>query len=220
MRILVIEDDPQVRDLIAHTVSEHGWRVTACATLEAGLAAALDDPPDVVLMDLGLPDGSGLEGVAKLRDEGLDRPILVITGKAGAPNVVRGLDVGADDYIVKPFDARELVARIQAAVRRAATAGVLRHGPLALDQERDVLEVRGTPVRVTPVEFRLLRALMLGRGDVVSREALLSEVWGIEFDPKTKIIDVHVSNLRRKLSTAGAGDVIATVPGRGYSLAT
>lgn len=224
-RLLVVDDEPTVRELLAATLRFAGFAVTSVATGQEALDAARADPPDLVLLDVMLPDLDGFEVVRRLREQparaGAGRPsrvpVLFLSARDGAQDKVTGLSLGGDDYVTKPFDLAELIARIRAVLRRTtgSSAGVLSVGDLTLDPEGHHVARDGVPVKLSPTEFRLLHFLMLNAGRVMSRAAILEEVWSYDFGGDTSIVDTYISYLRRKLDTPGR-KVITTVHGVGY----
>ena len=219
--VLVVEDEPDIRNLIVLHLSREGFR---CRTAKSGpeaLREARAATPDLVILDLMLPDLDGLEVCRRLRSDAATAtiPIIMLTAKADEVDRVVGLEMGADDYVVKPFSPKELIARIRAVLRRArpaAEARVLRAGAVTIDPMRHQVDVAGTAVELTPMEFDLLRALVEAAGRVLSREQLLERVWGYTRggDIESRTVDVHVRRLRAKLGDTGRR--IATLKGVGY----
>src|SRR6266481_5519586 len=219
--VLVVEDESDIRNLIVLHLAREGFR---CRTAKSGpeaLREARTAPPDLVVLDLMLPDLDGLEVCRRLRSDAATAtiPIIMLTAKADEVDRVVGLELGADDYVAKPFSPKELLARVRAVLRRARPADdgrALAGGEIALDPGRHRVTVAGTPVELTPKEFDLLHALMASGGRVLSREHLLNRVWGYaradEIESRT--VDVHVRRLRAKLGAAGRR--IATVKSVGY----
>ncbi|MFI0480214.1 response regulator transcription factor [Actinomadura sp. 9N215] len=222
-RLLVVDDEDTVRELLSATLRFAGFRVTSAGT-GAGAVAAAEEPPDLVLLDVMLPDMDGFEVVRRLRERrresrGGPVPVLFLTARDGQADKVAGLSLGADDYVTKPFDLEELIARIRAILRRTTGhhAGVLTVGALALDAEGHQVTRDGRPVRVSPTEFRLLRYLMENAGAVVSKAQILDRVWHYDFGGDASIVDTYISYLRRKVDT-GEPKLIHTVHGVGYVL--
>jgi DNA-binding response OmpR family regulator len=216
MRLLVVEDDPSISAPLVTGLRREGFEVHAVATGADALAA---EGYDLVLLDLGLPDIDGHSVCRVLRAEA-DVPIIVVTARDDEVDRVRLLESGADDYIVKPFGFRELVARVRAVLRRSATAEehrseVIEHPPLRIDTRTRTTELRGRPVALTPKEYDLLVALASDPGAVVTREELLRDVWDHDWWGSTKTLDVHIASLRRKLEP----ELIQTVRGVGYRMA-
>ncbi|MEV4218288.1 response regulator transcription factor [Nonomuraea sp. NPDC049725] len=215
-RLLVVDDEATVRELLAATLRFAGFRVTSVATGTEAVAAADAEPPDLVLLDVMLPDMDGFEVVRRLRER-RPVPVLFLTARDRQADKVTGLSLGADDYVTKPFDLEELIARIRAILRRTSGhhAGVLKVGALTLDADGHQVTREGRPVRVSPTEFRLLRYLMENAGRVVSKAQILDRVWRYDFGGDASIVDTYISYLRRKVD-AGEPKLIHTVHGVGY----
>jgi DNA-binding response OmpR family regulator len=215
--VLVVEDDPDIRGLVVSLVQRAGMTGLAAADGRAGIRAFFEHRPDLTVLDLGLPELDGWEVLKRVREVS-EAPVMVLTAAGENPQKVRGLDGGADDYVVKPFDPDVLVARIRALLRRGRGAGdldVLADDVVTLDEAKRRVEVEGTEVQLTPTEFRLLVTLMRNRDQVVTQEQLLEDVWGnAGGDPRQ--VRLYISYLRRKLQEAGAEDPIETVRGFGY----
>ncbi|HEX2849667.1 MAG TPA: response regulator transcription factor [Acidimicrobiales bacterium] len=215
--VLVVEDDDSLREVAAMILTDEGYDVETCATGTDALARVHARPPDLVLLDVMLPDLDGLAVCRALRDEGLDLPIVMLTARRAVSDVVAGLDTGADDYVTKPFDATELLARVRAVLRRRAP-----HLEDARDAiELDVAAVRvwrgGVEVALTATEFRLLRELVSASGIALTRGDLVRRVWGTQWLGNSRLVDMAVKRLRDKLGTPGDGDgPITTVRGVGY----
>jgi len=218
--LLLIEDDvPTRRALVANLVG-HGHQVDEAGTAADGLRAWEDRRPDLILLDLGLPDRDGLTVIRHVRREAAT-PILVLSARADEGDRVTALEQGADDYLTKPFGLAELRARIGALLRRAAgpladAGGLLTVGPVTLDIARREVHVGDQLVDLTPREYELLKVLLGRAGSVVTRGRLLRAVWGAAYSEESHYLHVYVSRLRRKLAAAGAPDVIAAEPGVGY----
>jgi len=219
MQILLIEDERRTAAFLARALRAHGMTVAAAEDGREGLARAITEPFDLVILDLMLPAVDGLTVLRELRARKPDVPVLILSARSDLETKLRGFDLGADDYLVKPFSLDELTARVRAQLRRgAAVAGdLLRAGPLALDVARREVRVNGSPSRLTDLEFRLLHHLVGRHGEVVSREQLLSVVWGYDFDPRSNVVDVAIRRLRKKL---GPDAPIETVRNVGYRLVT
>ena len=215
MHILVVEDEDSIAEPLVDGLRCEGFDVTRAATAAAALAA---DAGDVVLLDLRLPDGDGFDVCRELRARS-DVPIIVVTARGEESDRVAGLELGADDYVVKPFGLRELIARIRAVTRRSTGArgrgGVLQVGPLLVDERARRAHLDGRELELTPKEFELLAALARDPGAALSRRRLLEEVWHTSWYGSAKTIDVHIAALRRKLGDPG---VIETVRGVGFRL--
>jgi len=219
--VLIIEDDPDVVHVARAYLEREGYRVLVEADGEAGVARARADRPDLIILDWMLPKLSGLDVLRRLRHES-QVPVLFLTARSDEADRVLGLELGADDYLVKPFSPRELVARVTAILRRGARPDLsperLRHGPLELDLQARVVTIHGAEVDVTALEFELLQALAAAPGRVFRRDELIERVWGGGYEGGDRVVDVHVSNLRHKLARAGGDDLIRTVRGVGYAL--
>lgn len=214
-KILVVEDDRKLAELLGRVLTEDGYETLTAHSKEAALVAIAAASPDLMVLDRMLPDGDGLELCAAFARAGRATPILVLTALGELGDRVEGLDRGADDYVIKPFEIPELLARIRALLRRS-TAPIRQIGGLRLDfRGRRVLTV-GEPVDLTAREFDLLAHLVEAEGVVLSRAQLLSAVWGIQHDPGTNLVEVHVSRLRSKLGASAV--MIETVRGGGYRL--
>jgi len=218
-KILIIEDESDVADLLTLNLRKAGFRTSTAADGASGLQRARDDRPDFLILDLMLPKMSGLEVCRILKSDTATShiPILMLTAKAEEVDRIVGLEFGADDYVTKPFSPREIVLRIRAIFRRGEKPEERFHaGPISIDPARHEVRVNGKQVRLTSLEFKLLRTLMQRRGRVQDRDKLLSEVWGYESVIDTRTVDTHVRRLREKLGKAG--DAIETVRGFGYRL--
>jgi two-component system OmpR family response regulator len=221
MKILVIEDDAATRDYIAHGLEERGHVVDRVAHGREGLMLGGSESYDVMIVDRMLPGTDGLWLVRILRGAGIRTPILFLTTMGGIDDRVAGLEAGGDDYLVKPFAFSELFARVQALARRpplAEAPTVLRVGDLAMDLLRRRVTRRGEPIELQPREFRLLEYLMRHADQVVTRTMLLEKVWDFHFDPKTSVVETHISRLRAKVDKPFGGDLIHTVRGAGYTI--
>ncbi len=216
-RVLVVEDDDEIADVLRRSLRQEGHEVRTALDGEEALETARDFSPDMVVLDLGLPKLDGVEVCRQLREES-DVPILILTARTDTDDRVRGLDAGADDYLTKPFERAELLARLRALMRRRPPRGSasLRVGDLSLNPDtREVM--RGErALDLTAREFELLEFLMRNQRLVISRERLLEEVWGYDPTSMTNTIDVFISNLRRKLEQEGEARVLHTKRGAGY----
>jgi two-component system OmpR family response regulator len=220
MRILVVEDDPKTARFLKQGLEEEGHAVDLAADGDEGSYLGHLNPYDLILLDVQLPKRNGLQLSAELRREGVAAPILMLTGRDSTPDVVRGLNAGADDYLTKPFDFDELVARVNALTRRRAggATGVLRFADLELDRLKRQVRRASRPIDLSPREFRLLEHFLLHPDEVVTRVQLLEKVWDMSFDPETNVVDAHISNLRKKLEQQGEARLLQTVRGAGYVL--
>ena len=220
MRILLIEDDLTTARGVAKILSASAMVVDVADNGEDGLDLAKVYDYDLVMLDLMLPDMEGYEVVRRLRAARKDTPVLILSGVGKPQAKVKGFSLGADDFLVKPFDAQELVARVQAIVRRSKgfARSVLTVGSLSLDHAAREVSVDGRPVHLTGKEYAILELLTLRKGIVLTKEAFLNHLYGGMDEPEVKIIDVFICKLRKKLAQAGAEDLIGTVWGRGYVL--
>jgi two-component system OmpR family response regulator len=221
VRVLLIEDDQAIADFVTRGLREAGFAVHREADGEAGLQAALASPCDVAIVDLMLPGMDGLSVIEALRKRGQAMPVLILSAKRSVDDRVRGLQAGGDDYLTKPFAFAELLARIQALVRRASRVAEptsLSVGDLALDLLTRKVTRNGTVIELRPREFALLEYLMRNAGRVVSKTMILSHVWEYNFDPQTNIVDVLVSRLRDKIDKPFEHKLLRTVRGVGYVL--
>ena len=218
-RVLVVEDDPEIANALRSSLRNEGYEVSTAGDGDRALRAAADFNPDLVVLDLGLPGMDGLELCRRLRAEG-DVPILILTGRAGTDDRVAGFDSGADDFLTKPFEREELLARMRALLRRRPPRGSasLTVGDLRLNPDTREVHRGDRAIDLTTREFELLEYLMRNERLVVSRERLLDEVWGIDPMAATNTIDVFVSNLRRKLESGGEARLLHTKRGAGYVL--
>ncbi len=218
-RVLVVEDDEEIADVLRRSLRAEGYEVRAAADGIEALDLAAGYMPDLVVLDLGLPRLDGVEVCRRLRAEG-DVPILILTARAETEDRVAGLDSGADDYLVKPFERKELLARIRALLRRRPPRGAASLQVADLTLNPDTREVRRgeRELELTNREFELLEHLMRNERLVVSRERLLDEVWGYDPMAATNTIDVFISNLRRKLEAGGENRLLHTKRGAGYVL--
>lgn len=220
MRILVVEDDPKTARFVKQGLEEEGHAVDLAADGEEGSYLGHLNPYDLVLLDIQLPKKNGLQLSAELRREGIEVPILMLTARDSTQDIVRGLNAGADDYLTKPFDFDELLARVNALTRRrtGVASGVLRFRDLELERLKRQVRRGGRLIDLSPREFRLLEYFMLHPDEVVTRVQLLEKVWDMSFDPETNVVDAHISNLRKKLERQGEPRLIQTVRGAGYAL--
>jgi len=215
-RILLVEDDPKTRSTVALYLQREGYDVATAGDGEEALRLARERDPHLVVLDLMLPRVDGLEVCRVLRESG-DAAIIMVTARSTEEDKLTGLDLGADDYVTKPFSPRELMARIRAVLRRAADEDVIVAGGITLDRTRREVRVGETPVAVTPTEYRLLDTLARAGGRTFTRQELVERALGEEYDGLDRTVDVHVMNLRRKLGEAGKS--IVTVFGVGYRFA-
>lgn len=222
VKVLLVEDDRRIRVEVMAALASEGIE-TEVALDAAGAAAMLDHDHELVVLDRGLPDGDGLALVAQIHARRPGLPVLVLTARDDPSERVRGLEAGADDYVVKPFSVKELLLRIRNVLRRdgsepkpASSTGTLSAPDIVLDADRHEVTVKGKPVVLTALEFRLLKTFLERPGRVQTRETLLSDVWGIDAEITTRTVDTHIKRLREKLGPSG--DIIETIRGVGYKL--
>ncbi len=220
-RVLVVDDEPDITALVAYHLAKAGYRVITAANGRDALRTAREERPDLVVLDLMLPGASGYDVLAELRrrEETKDLGIILLTARKDEPDRIKGLSLGADDYLPKPFSPQELVLRVGAVLRRlaapaVATGGLVTAGPIALDRGAHRVTVDAAEIELTATEFKLLRTLIEREGRVQSRAQLLETVWQAHPDIQTRTVDMHVQRLRQKLGKAG--DCIETVRGAGY----
>jgi len=224
--VLLVEDERKLRDLVRSYLERAGFTVLSTGSGAEALTLAASGSPDLVVLDLGLPDIPGETVARELRSAGGGVPVLMLTAKSGEEDRIRGLELGADDYVTKPFSPRELVLRVQAILRRGrsgpvAEQGVTSYGDdeLVIDEPRRTVVVRGAAIDLTPTEWGLLLALATVPGRVYSRFELINRVRGYEFEGYERTVDSHVKNLRRKIETdPGNPRIVQTVLGGGYRL--
>ncbi|MDA8064359.1 MAG: response regulator transcription factor [Thermaerobacter sp.] len=220
VRILLVDDEPPILELVSYNLRREGYEVRTARDGAGALEAFRRERPDLVILDLMLPGQDGYQVCRALREEG-DVPILMLTARKEEEDRIRGLDLGADDYVTKPFSPRELAARVRAILRRSAgkapEGGRLRCGDLALDLERRTVEVAGRSVNLTFTEFELLALLARSPGRVYTRELLLEKIWGYDYFGDIRTVDVHIRHLREKIEADPAlPTFIETVRGVGY----
>ncbi|MCA9001901.1 MAG: response regulator transcription factor [Planctomycetes bacterium] len=220
MNILIVDDDPKLRGFLVRGLEEQDYDCSEAGSVAQALEClAGPTAPDLVLLDVMLPDGEGWQVLRELRSKGSQVPVLFLTARSQVDERVRGLEMGADDYIVKPFEFRELLARIHVVMRRSSTPTTLAWGSLTLDNLTNRVQHDGRRLELSPKEFALLRTLMAAKGEVISKRDLLSEVWGFDFDPGTNVVEVGVARLRKRLAASGP-ERIETITGQGYCLAS
>jgi DNA-binding response OmpR family regulator len=217
MRVLIVEDDERMSRGLQAGLAAHSHTVSAASTLEEGERLAAKGAFDAIVLDVKLPDGDGFELCRRLRRAAVATPVIMLTGLGASEDKVRGLDAGADDFMVKPADIDELCARLRAVTRRHRAGGgaILTYEDLELDLHKHRVTRAGAPIRLTPKEFALLEHLTRNAERVLTRAAIGQSVWDLNFDPDSNVIEVFVSALRRKL---GSPRLIHTVPGTGYML--
>ncbi|MGE4403614.1 MAG: response regulator transcription factor [Desulfobulbus sp.] len=219
MRILIVDDEPELCEQIARSLKQQQYAVDTAGDGDAALEKIFTDPYDLIVLDIMLPEKDGFAVLGELRREGVAIPVLMLTAKGEVSNRVKGLDLGADDYLHKPFSMAELLARIRALLRRSheQVTSQLCIGEISLDTNTRIVTLSGEPISLTPKEFSLLEFLLYNRNRAVSRFSMAEHVWGDAFDPFTMSnnIDVHIKNIRKKINDQ-AGAVIVTVRGVGY----
>ncbi|WP_150237050.1 response regulator transcription factor [Nocardiopsis quinghaiensis] len=215
-RILIVEDEERIASFVRKGLDASGFTTTVVGTGAEAVDYAVTGGFDLVLLDLGLPDTDGFDVLRRVRSLGVDVPVVILTARDGVRDTVTGLEIGADDYVTKPFRFEELLARVRLRMRaeRPADLTVLRTGGLALDLRTRRVAVEGVSVDLTAREFALMELLMRHPGQVLTRQQMLSHVWGYDYDPGSNVVDVFVRALRRKVGT----ERIVTVRGMGYRL--
>jgi|SRR5262249_14003657 two-component system phosphate regulon response regulator PhoB len=221
--VLIVEDEAALVTLLRYNLEQEGFAVSEATDGEEALLRIAEEKPDAVLLDWMLPIVSGIEVCRQLRRAPSTRslPIIMLTARGEEGDRVRGLNSGADDYIVKPFSPGELVARLRAVIRRAqpsASEDILRYADVAMDLVAHRVSRNGTPVHLGPTEFRLLRHFLQNPGRVFSREQLLDRVWGQDVEVEMRTVDVHIRRLRKALNAGASGDLVRTVRSVGYAL--
>jgi two-component system response regulator PhoP len=218
MRILVVEDEPALQQQVRAQLEAQGYTVDSTGEGKEGLYLAAEYPYDAAIVDIGLPGLSGLDIIARLRSRGSHLPILVLTARGRWQDKVQGLETGADDYLTKPFETEELLARLKALLRRAAGAAqeVLRCGPIALNLGAQKVSVHGEEVELTSYEYRLLEHLVRERRRVLSKDELAAHLYPHDEERDSNVIEVLIGRLRRKLDPDGRLQPVETVRGRGY----
>ena len=219
--IYCVEDDPDIRELVVYTLQSTGYGAVGFGDGAALFAALADALPELIILDIMLPGEDGMAILKRLKasSQTRDLPVIMATARSSEFDKVYGLDSGADDYVAKPFGMMELLARVKAVLRRTQpqkAVQTLSQGAILLDADKHVVRVQGTEVYLTYKEFELLRILMAHPGQVFSRDRLLAEIWGYDFDGETRTVDVHIRSLRHKLGAAG--EEIETVRGIGYRM--
>ena len=221
MRVLLVEDEAPLRETLAARLKREGFAVDTAGDGEEGLYNGREVPFDIAVIDLGLPKMSGMDLVKALRAEGQKFPILILTARSSWQDKVEGLKSGADDYLVKPFHVEELLARMNALLRRAAgwSKPTLDCGPVRLDLSAQTVTVNGTGVDLTSYEYKVLEYLMLHAGELVSKADLTEHIYQQDFDRDSNVLEVFIGRLRKKLDPEGEIKPIETVRGRGYRVA-
>jgi DNA-binding response OmpR family regulator len=220
MRILLVEDERKVASFVARALRENAYAVDVAATGEEGFPLATENPYDAILLDVRLPGMSGVELCRKLRQEGVQSPILMLTARSLVEQRVEGLDAGADDYLTKPFALAELQARVRALVRRGFRRGeaTLHFGDLELDRHRRSVTRGAVKIPLTSKEFALLELLLVRAPDAVTRSEIIEHVWDSHFDSETNLVEVYINRLRQKIDQGRGVKLLHTLRGVGYRL--
>jgi two-component system response regulator PhoP len=221
MRLLVIEDDDTLRESLAAQLADAGYAVEQAADGREGLYFAMEYPVDLAIIDLGLPEVSGLDIIREAREKGKTYPILILTARDRWQDKVDGLSAGADDYVVKPFHFEEVGARVHALLRRSGgwASSVMTAGPVVLDMGRQEVRVDDSPVELTSFEYKIIEYLMLRAGQVISKTELTERLYDQDFERDSNVIEVFIGRLRKKLDPENALKPIETLRGRGYRFA-
>jgi two-component system response regulator PhoP len=221
MRLLVIEDDDTLRESLAAQLADAGYAVEKAADGREGLYFAMEYPVDLAIIDLGLPEVSGLDIIREAREKGKTYPILILTARDRWQDKVDGLSAGADDYVVKPFHFEEVSARVHALLRRSGgwASSVMTAGPVTLDMGRQEVRVSDVPVELTSFEYKIIEYLMLRAGQVISKTELTERLYDQDFERDSNVIEVFIGRLRKKLDPQNALKPIETLRGRGYRFA-
>jgi len=221
MRLLVIEDDATLRESLAAKLAEGGFAVEQAADGKEGLYYALEYPIDLAIVDLGLPEMSGLEIIREAREKGKTFPILILTARDRWEDKVDGLDAGADDYVVKPFHVEEVTARVNALLRRSGgwASSVMTAGPVKLDMSRQELTVNEAAIELTSFEYKIIEYLMVRAGQVISKTELTERLYDQDFERDSNVIEVFIGRLRKKMDPDNTINPIETLRGRGYRFA-
>ncbi len=221
MRMLVIEDDTTLRESLSRRLADDGFAVEQAADGREGLYYALEYPVDLAIVDLGLPEMSGLEIIRKVREQGKTYPILILTARDRWQDKVDGLSAGADDYVVKPFHYEEISARVNALLRRAGgwASSTLSAGPVTLDMSRQEVKVGDDVVELTSFEYKIIEYLMVRAGEVISKTELTERLYDQDFERDSNVIEVFIGRLRKKLDPENSIKPIETLRGRGYRFA-
>ncbi len=218
MRILIVEDETTLRELLVTRFTNDGFAVDAAADGEEGLYFGCEYTPDIAVIDLGLPRMSGMELIGQLRAHKANFPILILTARGDWQDKVAGLEAGADDYLVKPFHVEELLARVNALIRRSAgwSQSTLECGPITLNTSSQVVSVDGNEIELTSYEYKILEYLFLHSGEVISKSILTDHIYQQDFERDSNVIEVFVGRLRKKLDPKNSIKPIETLRGRGY----
>ena len=218
MRVLVVDDDPGFRKFTTIALETAGIEFEAAENGTRGLQILEESPSgrfDAVLLDVEMPETTGWDLLYEIREKGSEIPVIFITGRAAVEDRVKGLRMGADDYLTKPVEYEELIARIEAVLRRRQSLPVVEYGDLSMDLAKRRVQRAGKPLELSPREYDLLLNIIQADGQAISRKTLLRDVWGMDFDPETNVVDVHIGRVRKKLNRLGPS-MIETVRGEGY----
>ncbi len=220
MRLLLVEDEDRLREQLMEQLGNHGYVVDGVADGAEGLYFLQEYPSDVAVIDIGLPKLSGIEVIRRARGEGLTLPVLILTARGNWQDKVEGLEAGADDYLVKPFHVEELLARLNALLRRSAglATPLIEWGPVQLNTASQSVSLEGEALELTAYEYRVLEYLMLHRGEVISKTRLTEHLYYQDYDRDSNVLEVFVGRLRRKLDPRGTLKPIETLRGRGYRI--
>jgi len=221
MRVLIVEDEIRIARNITRVLDEEcSWAVDICTDGEDGRHMATTNPYDLIILDLGLPGMSGLDLLGDLRKKGINTPVLILTARDASDDIVRGLETGSDDYMIKPFDMRELIARCKALVRRSygRAAPVIEIGGISIDTSRHLVTVGGRPVRLSAMEYSLLEYLAMRAGQMVSKADIVDHLYDYGSDKFSNVVEVYICSLRRKLGSGPEGELIRTFRNQGYLL--
>jgi two-component system, OmpR family, response regulator len=219
-RVLIVDDEPNIRDLLATSLRFQGFEIQTAANGAQAVAAVTESEPDIILLDVMLPDMNGFSVTKKLRSSGIQAPILFLTARDDTEDKITGLTVGGDDYLTKPFSLDEVVARIQAILRRTKTAdaepSIIDAGAIVINQDAHEVLVEGQPVELSPTEYKLLRFLVMNPDRVLTKAQILDHVWEYDFNGDMGIVESYVSYLRKKLDPISSRPLIQTKRGVGY----
>jgi DNA-binding response OmpR family regulator len=220
VKVLIVEDEKRLGEFLKQALTECSYTATWVRTRKEAADALAETPFDVIVMDLSLPDGDGLELLGQWRKSGFNEPVLILSARDSLEDRIKGLDLGADDYLPKPFSLEELLARIRSLVRRQSTSkqALLEHAGIRLDLLGHTVQVNGHPVDLTSREYALLEIFMLNHGRILPRTLITDKIWASSYDVDTNLLDVYMSRLRSKLETASGKALFKTVRGVGYQL--